>query len=128
MLADLYSLPANWDVAVLCTNLRELNGKRPVFADHIESDFLFPLLHLRFIEMAPGTIEGSGEVRSDGHPVRRDRVAALDGASSEDGAGADERPRLPAGAPMSTSATGETPDAGSDLDIDEDLLRRVRDV
>jgi hypothetical protein len=129
LLADLYSLPANWDVAVLCTNLRELNGKRPVFADHIESDFLFPLLHLRFIEMAPGSIEGSGEVRSDGRPVRRDeRIAASDGASSDDGAGADEHPRLPAGAPVATSTAGGTPDAESDLDIDEDFLRRVRDA
>lgn len=122
-------MPANSDVAVLCTNLRELNGKRPVFADHIESDFLFPLLHLRFIEMPTGTLEATAELRLDGATSRRDERPA---AGDRDGSGVDstaaERPRLPAGAPVGTSPARDTPDADSDIDIDEDFLRRVRDV
>ncbi len=103
-------------MAVLCTNLRELNGKRPVFADHIDSVFLFPLIHLRFIEMAAGTIGETGEVRHDSTPSPR---------GERDGA--DERPRLPAGAAVAATAS-PTPEPEPDLDIDEDFLRRVRDV
>lgn len=62
-------MPQTSDVAVLCTNLRELNGKRPVFADHIESVFLFPLIHLRFIEMAPGALEDSVDVERPERPA-----------------------------------------------------------
>ena len=104
-------------MAVLCTNLRELNGKRPVFADHIDSVFLFPLIHLRFIEMAAGTIGETGEVRHDSAPAPRD-----------DRDGADEHPRLPAGAVVAATPPAPTPEPESDLDIDEDFLRRVRDV
>ena len=83
-------------MAVVCTNLRELNGNRPVFADDIESVFVFPLMHIRFIEIAPGTIEQTGD---------------------------DERPKLKAGtAPVPTAELDE------ELEIDEDFLRRVRDV
>ena len=69
LLADLYSIPQASDVAVLCTNLRELNGKRPVFADHIESVFLFPLIHLRFIEMSPGALAESADVERPPQPA-----------------------------------------------------------
>jgi hypothetical protein len=71
LLADLYSLPAAADVTLLCTNLRDKNGKRPVFADDSASVFVFPMIHMRFIEIAPGSIEATD----------------------------DERPRLTAGAP-----------------------------
>jgi hypothetical protein len=117
-MADLFALPSNADVAVLCTNLRELNGKRPVFADHIDSVFLFPLVHLRFIEMASSTVSEAGEVREDTAPTR----------SGRDRDEADERPRLPAGAPVAASATDAPAEPESDLDIDEEFLRRVRDV
>ena len=80
----------------MCTNLRELNGNRPVFADDIESVFVFPLMHIRFIEIAPGTIEQTAD---------------------------DARPRIQAGAPPVPVAE---PD--EELEIDEDFLRRVRDV
>ena len=96
LLADLYSIPETSDVAVLCTNVRTLNGKRPVWADNSESVFLFPLVHLRFIEIAPGTIDQT----------------------------ADDRPRVGAG--ESKLAAADLPE--EDLEIDEDFLRRVRDV
>jgi hypothetical protein len=31
-----------------------MGGKRPVFADHIESVFYFPYVHVRFLEIPPG--------------------------------------------------------------------------
>src|SRR5712691_4861982 len=60
LLADLYSMPIATDVALVCTNLRTMNGKRPVFADHVESVFLFPLIHIRFVEIPPGADKRAG--------------------------------------------------------------------
>ena len=51
--ADLFEVPASGDVSLVCTNLRTMNGSRPVFADHIESVFVFPFAHIRFVEMPP---------------------------------------------------------------------------
>jgi len=91
VLADLYALPAATDVALLCTNLRMHNGKRPVFADHSDSVFLFPLLHIRFVEMVPGSTD----------------VADQD---------------LPA------LSRGRPAEREPELEIDEELLRRIRDA
>jgi hypothetical protein len=54
LLVDLYELPKAGDTVIMCTNLRTMGGKRPVFADHIESVFYFPYLHVRFLEIPPG--------------------------------------------------------------------------
>lgn len=81
MLADLYALPSTTDVALLCTNLRMKNGKRPVFADHSESVFLFPLLHIRFVEIAPGSTEAGNEdppALSAGKPVEPEPELEID--------------------------------------------------
>jgi hypothetical protein len=96
LLADLFSLPSASDVGLLCTNLRMQNGKRPVFADQIASVFLFPLVHIRFVEMPPGSLESSGA----------------------------DAPGLGAGAVGEVERVAAEPD----LEIDEDLLRRVRDA
>ena len=54
LLADLFEPPAAGDTGIVCTNLRTMGGKRPVFADHIESVFYFPYAHVRFLEIPPG--------------------------------------------------------------------------
>ena len=51
LVADLYEMPGASDVGLVCTNLRTLTGKRPVYVDHSESDFFFPYLHVRFVEV-----------------------------------------------------------------------------
>jgi hypothetical protein len=101
LLADLYEPPSPGDVGLRCTNLRMMNGKRPVFVDEIKSIFFFPYLHIRFVEIPPGAIGGS------------DPSMAL-----EADAGGDEQPvpQLPA------------PEVEADLEIDEDFLRRIREV
>jgi hypothetical protein len=63
LVADLFEMPATTDVALACTNLRTLSGKRPLFADHTESFFLFPLIHIRFIEVPPA----AAGLESNGH-------------------------------------------------------------
>ena len=55
LLADLFDVPSPSDQGLLCTNLRTMNGKRPVFADHLESTFFFPYQHVRFVEIHPGS-------------------------------------------------------------------------
>jgi hypothetical protein len=75
VIADLLEPPTPGDVSLLCTNLRTKDGKRPVFIDRMDSTFVFPYLHIRFIEIPP--------VPSD--PVRA-------------GAGDPETPAAPAGA------------------------------
>ena len=96
LLADLYSIPVATDVTLVCTNLRTMNGKRPVFADHLDSVFIFPLIHIRFVEIPPGADQRAGALPS----------------------GAEARP-----------SEGE-PEAAPEpeLEIDEDFLRRVREV
>src|SRR4029077_17995778 len=55
VVVDLYDLPTARDVAVICTNMRPQDGKRPIFIDHTESVFVIPLAYVRFIEL-PGAI------------------------------------------------------------------------
>ena len=99
LLADLFEPPAPGDVGLRCTNLRQVNGKRPVFVGDMASIFFFPYLHIRFVEIPPGAMSG-------GDPS----LALTTG-------GEDERP---AGPPASATEP--------DLEIDEDFLRRIREV
>ena len=99
LLADLFEPPAAGDVGLRCTNLRQLNGKRPVFVDDVHAMFFFPYLHIRFLEIPPGAMSGSD----------RSQAMAVD----------DERGGQ--GAPPA-------PEAEPDLEIDEDFLRRIREV
>jgi hypothetical protein len=104
MLADLFEAPKPGDVGLRCTNLRTMNQKRPVFADDSASIFFFPYLHIRFVEIPPGAISGS------------DPGSALE-LSQADSAGDGRR------------QTGPPPDeVEPELEIDEDFLRRIREV
>jgi hypothetical protein len=102
LLADIEALPAPSDVAFVCTNLRTMNGKRPVFVDRMESTFVFPYSQIRFIEVPDPTRVGKQPTGS-GEPqeARRDR---------------DERPAAP------------PPEPEPELEIDEDFLRRIREI
>ena len=62
LLADLYDTPAPADVSLVCTNVRMLDGKRPIFIDHTESVFVFPYLHIRFLEIPQGSVARMGDV------------------------------------------------------------------
>lgn len=101
LLADLFEPPSPVDVGLRCTNLRQMNGKRPVFVDQVNSIFFFPYLHLRFVEIRPGAMSGgdpSLAVTTDDEDERRGR------------------PPVP------------EPEPEADLEIDEDFLRRIREV
>lgn len=93
ILADLFDTPGNRDVGLLCTNVRTVDGKRPVFVDAKDSVFFFPYLHIRFVEIMAS--------------------AAAPAIEGPDGPGAPE----PA-----------VPEIEAELELDEDFLRRIRDV
>ena len=103
LLADLFEAPSPGDVGLRCTNLRTMNLKRPVFVDDSASIFFFPYLHIRFVEIPAGAITGS----DPGSAMQLSEA----GPSSERAA--------PAAPP-------EEPEP--DLEIDEDFLRRIREV
>jgi hypothetical protein len=100
MLADLFEAPSPGDVGLRCTNLRTLNGKRPIFVDDMASIFFFPYLHIRFVEIPPGAVTGS------------DQSMAMDLAEA---------------AAVNRTPPPE-PEPEPDLEIDEDFLRRIREV
>jgi hypothetical protein len=97
LLADLYNMPAETDVSLVCTNVRMLDGKKPLFIDHTASTFVFPYLHIRFIEIVPGSATGLPD-----EPLEEREVA--------------------------TAELVDVEESEADLELDEDFLKRIRDV
>jgi len=97
LLADLYEMPTSTDVTLVCTNLRMLDGKKPIFIDHADSVFVFPYLNIRFVEILAAAATGLGDAPG-------------------------EETAVPADEPVVQSEPED------DLEIDEDFLRRIRDV
>jgi hypothetical protein len=103
LLADLYGMPTPLDVSLVCTNVRMLDGKKPIFIDHADSVFVFPYGTIRFIEILAAAATSMPET-PDGAPA-----IALDG---------------PSGVPEPEPELEPEPD----LELDEDFLRRIREV
>ena len=85
MLCDLYAMPATGDVSLVCTNLRTMNGTRPIFADYSGSLFVFPYQIIRFLEVPPSAqglpALSEGEkvaVSSNGHGAAPEDEAEID--------------------------------------------------
>jgi len=104
LLADLFELPSSADLNLRCTNLRTLDGKRPIFVDDSGSVFIFPYLFVRFVEVPPAA--AAGTELGDLLPVPAAAGASRNGTS------------VP---PLEALEEGE-------LEIDEDFLRRIREV
>jgi hypothetical protein len=102
LLADLFEPPSPGDVGLRCTNLRVMNGQQPVFVDDSASIFFFPYLHIRVLEIPPGAISGS-------EPGSALEVSQTDTARDV---------RRPVA----------TVEIEPELEIDEDFLRRIREV
>lgn len=107
LLADLPTEPAPGDGALICTNLRTVDGKRPFFVDSSASLFVFPLTQLRFVEVPSASLAGT-------------RVAER---------APDEAPASPEGSSLPATVPPDAPPPETDdLELDEDLLRRVREL
>ncbi len=94
VIADLYEMPQPKDQGLLCTNLRTMDGKRPVFIERSEGVFFFPYLHIRFLEIPTGST-GLPEIEPQAGTKKAPEVAA---------------------------------EADADVELDEDFLRRIREV
>jgi len=98
VVVDLFELPEAVDLGVRCTNMRTLDGKRPVFIDDIKAVFFFPYEHVRFVEIPARSLVGT----------------ALEVQVEE---------------PVAVTVPAETETLDDDnLEIDEDFLRRIREV
>ena len=104
LLADLLELPTPADVAVRMTNLRTLDGKRPIFVDDMRSVFVFAYHRISFIEIPPTSLVGTSV---------EDQLAIA-------------TPVTAAVAAATNTAVGDDDDG--ELEIDEDFLRRIREV
>ncbi len=51
ILVDLFALPEAGDAGLICTNLRSVDGRKPVFIERSDSRFIFPYHHIRFVEV-----------------------------------------------------------------------------
>jgi hypothetical protein len=90
LLADLFDLPSSDDAGLLCTNVRTMDGKRPVFIDQTGSTFFFPYHVVRFLEIPERQMAGrrvtSARRAPEGRPAA-DRLpddVALDGEDDLD--------------------------------------------
>ena len=59
VLVDLIEDPKPGDITLLCTNVRSLDGKKPVWLDHADSTFAFPYAAIRFVEIPSGKVRGA---------------------------------------------------------------------
>ena len=100
--ADLFEFPEADAVLLRCTNVRTLNGTRPIFIDDLGSIIFIPLLHLRFIEVLPKSqAEANLSLAPGETPIQ-----------------------VPAPVPVPIAAEPEE----EELEIDEDFLRKVREA
>ena len=60
MKADIESLPTAGDAGLLCTNLRTIEGKKPISTEFLDSVFLMPYNIIRFIEIPRASIHAAG--------------------------------------------------------------------
>ena len=112
LLADLFELPNPTDIVVRLTNLRSLDGKRPVFVDDSRSVFLFPYHRVSFIEI-PQAAMAAVDAGGAGHVPESVAPGSLP---------------IPVGAGVHAGPPAEAPAEDDELEIDEDFLRRIREV
>ena len=55
---ELLEEPSPQDIAIVCTNPRTIDGKKPVFIDYSSSTFVFPMSAIRFVEVLRLGAEG----------------------------------------------------------------------
>jgi hypothetical protein len=120
LMADLYDLPSADDAGLLCTNLRMMDGKRPVFIDQIESTFFFPYHVIRFLEIPQAAAVGAARRGRRRDPESNDEPRELAAPEPES--------LLPIVLGASSEASGGVDDPDIDIEIDEEFLQRVRDI
>ncbi len=122
MKADIESLPTAADAGLLCTNLRTMEGRKPISTEYLDSVFLLPYHAIRFIEIPRESIHAAG--------LYADLPAALTALPAEAGVGADGDHVLITPPPSAAGSTGAAAEeeALEHLEPDAELLRRIREA
>lgn len=56
---ELVEMPKAGDIAIVCTDVRTIDGKKPVFIDYQSSTFVFPMVGIRFVEILQAAEEAA---------------------------------------------------------------------
>jgi hypothetical protein len=127
LLCDLFDLPTQADAGLVCTNVRMLDGKRPVFIDQTGSTFFFPYHIIRFLEIPEHEM-----AKHQAGPRRASGPRAAAPGAQDDDAAYDPADDEPAGAesllPVAVGAPEPAADEDLELEIDEGFLQRIRDI
>lgn len=130
ILVDLVYEPTPSDIALICRNVRAMNGKKPVFVDHVDSTFVIPLAQVRFIEMPRSSIEALTTEKAAAADLVRATASQTEYAEAP-------LARLAwlsghRGGPVEALAGEDAMDAFGDAaerdELDDDLLRRIREA
>jgi hypothetical protein len=120
--ADIESLPTAADAGLLCTNLRTLEGRKPLTTEYLDSVFLIPYNIIRFIEIPRASIDQAG-LGMD-LPIRPVQLPA-------EASGVSDHPGViitPPPSGFGTAGTGPEEEALEHLEPDAELLRRIREA
>lgn len=120
MKADMEALPTAADAGLLCTNLRTLEGRKPVSTEYLDSVFLIPYNVIRFIEIPRVAIHEAG--LDEDLPRAR---TALPAEASAVPSGVNVIVTPP---PVDRSAAGDQDEGLEHLEPDAELLRRIREA
>jgi hypothetical protein len=101
LLVDLFEAPRPADVGLVCTNVRQLNGRRPIFVERSDSIFFFPYRQVRFLEV----------------PAEALTAGSNDGAEAAGGS---------VGEPMRGRPSAD-PDV-DEVELDPTFLERIREL
>jgi hypothetical protein len=127
LLADLFDVPTAADAGLLCTNLRMMDGKRPVFIDAIDATFFFPYHVIRFIEIPVGAVEAHAPEPAAGRAPSPRTVGR--GNARGNGRAVPEAAELAeTRLPVPVQDPEPEPDGDTELEIDEGFLQRIRDI
>ena len=77
LLVDLLEEPKAGDLTVVCTNVKTVDGKRPVFIDFSSSTFVFPMAMVRFVEI-PRDADESERAKSAGAAAEAEEAEDLE--------------------------------------------------
>ncbi len=115
MKADIEALPTAADAGLLCTNLRTLEGRKPISTEFLDSVFLLPYNIIRFIEIPRSAIHEAGLDQDLPAP------AELPAAASA----------VPDGTHVIVTPAPAVSDEDQEIEHlapDEELLRRIREA
>jgi len=119
MKTDIESLPSAEDAGLLCTNLRTLEGRKPMSTEFLDSVFLLPYQTIRFIEIPRASIHDAG-LDEDMPPSPAELPAAA--------AAVPEGTTVLVTPPPSEGSNADEQDDLDALAADEELLRRIREA